>query len=58
MDSNFLRYYFEEDLYLHDTPMNMKEFINFCKKRGIKIDKNKLEYLEKNKLFYYVKSVV
>lgn len=52
MDSNFLRYYFEEDLYLHDTPMNMKEFINFCKKRGIKIDKNKLEYLEKNKLFY------
>lgn len=52
MDSNFLRYYFEEDLYLHNTPMNMKEFINFCKKRGIKIDKNKLEYLEKNKLFY------
>ena len=52
MDSKFLRYYFEEDLYLHNNPMNMKEFIKFCKKRGIEIDKNKLEYLEKNKLFY------
>lgn len=52
MDGDFLRYYFEENLYLHNSPMNMDEFINFCKKRGIKIDKNKLEYFEKNKLFY------
>ena len=32
--------------------MNMKQFIEFCKKRGIKIDNSKLEDLEKKKLFY------
>ena len=52
MNSKFLRYYFEKDLYLQNPPMNMKNFINFCKKRGIKIDKSNLEDLEKKKLFY------
>lgn len=32
--------------------MNMEKFIDFCKKRGIKINKNKLEDLEMKKLFY------
>ena len=32
--------------------MNMKKFIDFCKKRGIKIDDKKLEDLEEKKLFY------
>lgn len=39
-------------MYLQNPPMNMKNFINFCKKRGIKIDKSNLEDLEKKKLFY------
>lgn len=52
MNSKFLRYYFEKDLYLQNPPMNMKNFINFCKKRGIKIDKSNLEDLEKKKLFF------
>lgn len=30
----------------------MKKFIDFCKKRGIKIDDKKLEELEEKKLFY------
>lgn len=32
--------------------MTMKRFIDFCKKRGVKINKFKLEDLEKKKLFY------
>lgn len=39
-------------MYLQNPPMNMKNFINFCKKRGIKIDKSNLEDLEKKKLFF------
>jgi len=52
LNSEFLRYYFKKELYLQNIPMNMKQFIEFCKKRGIKIDNSKLEDLEKKKLFY------
>lgn len=52
MNSEFLRFYLETELYLQNPPMHMGNFIDFCKKRGIKIDKSKLEYLEKKKLFY------
>ena len=52
MNNLFLRHYFEKDLYLQNPPMNIKKFIDFCKKRGIKIDDKKLEELEKKKLFY------
>ncbi|WP_298535293.1 TOPRIM nucleotidyl transferase/hydrolase domain-containing protein, partial [uncultured Methanobrevibacter sp.] len=52
MNSKLLRYYFEKDLYFQNPPMIMKKFIDFCKKRGVKIDQSKLEELEKNKLFY------
>lgn len=49
MNTRFLNCYFEKELYLQNPPMNMKNFIDFCKKRGIKIDQSKLEYLEKKK---------
>ena len=52
MNSEFLKYYIETELYLQNSPMNMKKFIDFCKKRGIKIDDKKLEDLEEKKLFY------
>ena len=50
MNSEFLRFYLETELYLQNPPMHMGNFIDFCKKRGIKIDKSKLEYLEKKKI--------
>lgn len=52
LNSEFLKYYIETELYLQNSPMNMKKFIDFCKKRGIKIDDEKLEELEEKKLFY------
>ncbi len=52
LNSEFLKYYIETELYLQNSPMNMKKFIDFCKKRGIKIDDKKLEELEEKKLFY------
>ena len=39
-------------MYLQNPPINMKKFIDFCKKRGIKINDKKLEELEEKKLFY------
>lgn len=52
MDEKFLKYYFEKKLYLENPPLKMKDFINFCNQRSIKINENKLEQLEKKKLFY------
>ena len=46
MDDGFLKYYFENELYLENLPLNMKQFIEFCKKRGITITWDKLEELE------------
>ena len=52
MNQEFLKYYFEKESYLQNLPMNMKKFIKFCKKRGIDINKDILEDLEKKKIFY------
>ena len=52
MNLEFLKYYIEAELYLQNSPMNMKKFIDFCKKRAIKINDKKLEELEEKKLFY------
>lgn len=52
MNSKLLKYYFEEEVYLQNLPMKMDKFIKFCRQRGIKINKNTLEELEKRKLFY------
>ena len=52
MDYNLLDYYFENELYLQYFPMKTKDFIKFCKQRGMKINKNLLEQLEKDRQFY------
>ena len=52
MNEKFLKFYFENKLYLENPPLKMKDFINFCKKRGVKINKSTLEKLEKKGLFY------
>lgn len=58
MDLNFLKYYFENELFLQNPPMHMKKFIKFCQDRGLKINKRKLEYFEKQGLFYPIFRVI
>ena len=52
MNEKFLKYYFEKKLYLENPPLKMKDFIKYCEKRRVKINKKKLEKLEKESLFY------
>ena len=52
MDEKFLKYYFEKKLYLENPPLKMREFIKYCGNRGVKINKKKLEKLEKEGQFY------
>jgi len=52
MNRELLKYYFDEQLYLQNLPLKMDKFIKFCEKRGIIINKQILEDLEKNNLFY------
>lgn len=52
MDYKLLDYYFKNELYLQYFPMKTIDFIKFCKERGIKINKNFLEELEKDRKFY------
>ena len=54
LKSEFLKYYIETELYLQNSPMNMKKFIDFCKNRGIKIDDKKLEELEGKNFFNFI----
>lgn len=51
LNSEFLKYYIETELYLQNSPMNMKKFIDFCKKRGIKIDDKKIRGIGGEKTF-------
>lgn len=52
MNLKFLKYYFENELFLQNLPMHMKYFIKFCQNRGLEINKSKLENFEKQGLFY------
>lgn len=52
MNEKFLRYYFKKELYVENPPLNMKDFIDFCNKRGVKLTQDKLEEFEKNGWFY------
>lgn len=52
MNYEFLKYYFKKELYVENPPLNMKNFIEFCDKRGIKLTQDKLEKFEKNGWFY------
>lgn len=52
MNQKFLKYYFEKELYVENPPLNMKNFIEFCNKRGVKLTQDKLEEFERNGWFY------
>lgn len=52
MNLKFLKYYLENELYLENPPLEMTKFIEFCNKRGVNINEDILEKLEKNKKFY------
>lgn len=52
MNYEFLKYYFKKELYVENPPLNMKNFIEFCDKRGIKLTQDKLEKFEKSGWFY------
>ena len=38
MDDGFLKYYFENELYLENLPLNMKQFIESLKEEDISKD--------------------
>lgn len=52
MNINFLRYYFENELYIENPPLDMKSFLDFCNKRGVSITTEKLENFEKKGWFF------
>ena len=52
MNYDLLDYYFENELYLQYLPMKTDKFIKFCKDRGMKINRDYLEELEKEGKFY------
>jgi len=52
LDENFLKKFIEEERYLQNPPLRTKDFIAFCKKRGILTDENELEVFEKEGLLY------
>lgn len=52
MNEEFLKYYIENQLYLQNPPMDIEEFVKFCKKRGINISIGELELYEKEGFFY------
>ncbi|MDL2246517.1 hypothetical protein LJB96_02750 [Methanobrevibacter sp. OttesenSCG-928-K11] len=52
MDKKFLEMFINEEMYLENRPLNTKEFITFCKKRGIKTNKEQLEMYEKEKFIF------
>jgi len=48
----FLYSFFKEEKYLQNYPLETKNFISFCKQRGLEISEKELEFLEKEKLFF------
>ena len=52
MNIDFLRYYFENELYLENPPLDMKSFLDFCNKRGVTVTKDKLEHFEMKGWFF------
>lgn len=52
LQENFLRRFIEEEKYLLNEPLKTKDFIDYCKKRGIITNENELEFFEKEGLLY------
>jgi len=51
-ENNFLNDFIKGEMYLQNPPMKTDEFIEFCKKLGLKTTKDELEYFEKEKLLF------
>ncbi len=47
----FLRRFIEDERYLQNKPLETKNFIDFCKDRGVKTNEDELEFFEKEGLF-------
>lgn len=52
MQEDFLRKFIEEERYLQNPPLKTKDFVDFCKKRGIETKESELEFFEKEGLLY------
>jgi hypothetical protein len=52
MREGFLKKFIEEERYLQNPPLKTKDFIDFCKKRGVETDERELEFFEKEGLLY------
>ncbi len=52
MQENFLEKFIKKEMYLQNEPLKTKDFIDFCKKRGIKTNEYELEFFEKEGLLY------
>lgn len=52
MQEEFLKKFIEEERYLQNPPLKTKDFIDFCKKRGIETNESELEFFEKEGLLY------
>lgn len=52
MREDFLRKFIEEEKYMQNKPLKTKEFIQFCKERGIETNEEELEFFEKEELLY------
>ena len=52
MQKSFLRIFIEEEKYMQNYPLKTKEFIDYCKKRGIETNEKELEFFEKEGLLY------
>jgi hypothetical protein len=52
LQENFLKRFIEEERYLQNPPLKTKDFMEFCRKRGIDIKEDELEFFEKEGLFH------
>lgn len=52
INKKFLKKFIEQDHYLQNPPLESKDFINFCKERGVDVNEEELEFFEKEKLLF------
>jgi hypothetical protein len=52
MRSGFLERFIEKEQYQQNSLFTVKEFIDFCRKRGIDTNENELEFFEKEGILY------
>nr|WP_319372844.1 hypothetical protein [uncultured Methanobacterium sp.] len=52
MQDDFIERFIEEERYLQNEPLRIKDFIDFCSKRGVRTNEYELEFFEKEGLLY------